>query len=79
MLENTLFVKSFSLKSGSLFEKKIVLGTHYYPYYTYIKTEVWDLENQKRCQREFQVYFIAVIRRMTCHGYFVTQSKLTQT
>ena len=51
--------------------KKIVLGTHYYPYCTYIKTEVWDLENQKRCQREFQVYFIAIIRRMTRHGHFV--------
>jgi len=48
------------------------------PYYTYIKTEVWDLENQERCQREFQVYFIAIIRRMTRHGHFVTHSKLTK-
>ena len=59
MLANPLFVKSFSQKGGSLCEKKIVLGTHYYPYYKYKRTEVWDLENPKRYQGEFQVYFIA--------------------
>ena len=34
---------------------------HYHPLYTSNETEVWDLQNQKRFQLEFQVHFIANI------------------
>ena len=39
----------------------MVLRNHYHPFYTNNETEVWDLQNQKRFQPEFQVHFIANI------------------
>ena len=54
-------LQSFSQKGGGLWQKKMVLRNHYHPLYMNNETEVWDLQNQKRFQPEFQVHFIANI------------------